>query len=98
MEWTNEKPACSYHQNRPLICARARARYGADGWNCTEAKLSANEEPVGGVFIEEHCEKVTATRHLIVDRQLYRSAGKPLQDFIGASTLLIFRRNERQTY
>jgi hypothetical protein len=73
-----------------LFGLQARARYGADGWNCIEAKPSPNEEPVGGVFIKEHCEKTTATRHLIVDRQLYRPAGKPLQDFVGASTLLIF--------
>ncbi len=72
-----------------LFGLQARARYGADGWDCKEAKPGSHEEPVGGVFIKEHCEKTTATRHLIVDRELYRPAQKPLQDFVGVSTLLI---------
>jgi len=72
-----------------LFGLQARARYGADGWSCSEGKPSLDEEPVGGVFIKEHCEKSTSTRHLIVERQLYRPRQKTLQDFIGLSTLLI---------
>jgi hypothetical protein len=72
-----------------LFGLQARAHYGADGWNCEEAKPRPDEEPVGGVFIKEHCEKTTTTRHLIVERQLYHPAQKPLQDFIGASEVLI---------
>jgi hypothetical protein len=72
-----------------LFGLQARARYGADGWSCSEARPSPDEEPVGGVFVKEHCEKSTPTRHLIVERQLYRSAQKTLQDFIGVSTVLI---------
>jgi len=72
-----------------LFGLQARARYGADGWDCSEDKPGPNEEPVGGVFVKEHCEKSTTTRHLIVDRQLYRPAEKTLQNFVGVSTLLI---------
>ncbi len=72
-----------------LFGLQARARYGADGWTCQEAPPGLGEEPVGGVFVKEHCEKTTATRHLIVDRQLYRRAEQPLKDFVGASELLI---------
>jgi hypothetical protein len=72
-----------------LFGLQARARYGANGWDCKEAKPGPDEEPVGGIFIKEHCEKTTATRHLIVDRQLYRPVQKPLQDFVGLSSLLI---------
>lgn len=72
-----------------LFGLQARARYGSDNWDCKQAKRSPDQEPVGGVFIKEHCEKTTATRHLIVDRALYRPVGKPLQDFVSASSLLI---------
>jgi hypothetical protein len=72
-----------------LFGLQARARYGADGWSCSEAKPSRDEEPVGGVFVREHCEKSTPTRHLIVERQLYRPAQKTLRDFVGVSTVLI---------
>lgn len=72
-----------------LFGLQAMARYGADGWNCREAEPRPGEEPVGGVFVKEHCEKTTATRHLIVDRALYRRADEPLKDFVGTSELLI---------
>ena len=72
-----------------LFGLQARARYGADGWKCKQLEPGPGQEPVGGVFIKEHCEKTTATRHLIVDRVLYRPMGKPLQDFVSSSSLLI---------
>ncbi len=72
-----------------LFGLQARAHYGSNGWNCEEAKPRPDEEPVGGIFIKEHCEKTTTTRHLIVDRQLYRPVQKPLHDFVGVSSLLI---------
>jgi hypothetical protein len=72
-----------------LFGLQARSHYGAEGWECSVAKPSPDEEPVGGVFVKERCEKSTSTRHLVVDRQLYRPAQKPLQDFVGVSTLLI---------
>ena len=68
---------------------RAMARYGAEGWSCREAEPGPGEEPVGGVFLKQHCEKTTVTRHLIVDRALYRRADQPLKDFVGTSELLI---------
>jgi hypothetical protein len=74
-----------------LLGEQAKARYGQDGWACHDAEPSADEEPVGGVFVKQHCEKRTATRHVIVDRELYRRAGQPLQDFVGASQVLILR-------
>jgi hypothetical protein len=72
-----------------LFGLQARAHYGADGWNCGEASADADEEPVGGVFVKERREKTTSTRHLIVERQLYRPAQRTLQNFVGLSTLLI---------
>lgn len=72
-----------------LFGLQARARYGSDGWTCHESPPGPGEEPVGGVFVKEHCEKTTPTRRLIVDRALYREAGQPLKDFTGRSEVLI---------
>lgn len=74
-----------------LLGEQAKERYGEDGWVCHDAQPSGDEEPVGGVFVKQHCEKRTATRHVIVDRELYRRAGQPVQDFVGASQVLILR-------
>jgi hypothetical protein len=74
-----------------LLGEQAKERFGQDGWTCRDTEPSGDEEPVGGVFVKQHCEKRTATRHVIVDRELYRRAGQPLQDFVGASQVLILR-------
>jgi hypothetical protein len=42
--------------------------------------------------MKEHCEKTTATRRFILDRQLFRRAGKALKFFVSNTELLILRK------
>ena len=72
-----------------LFGDQVKARYGDEGWTCTEGKPTADEEPVGGVFLKERCEKTTPTRHLVLDRELFRRAGQDLKDFVSRSRLQI---------
>lgn len=72
-----------------LFGEQVKARYGEQGWACTEGQPSADEEPVGGVFLKEHCEKTTSTRRLVLDRALFRRAGQDLKDFVSRSRLEI---------
>ncbi len=72
-----------------LFGLQIRARFGEDGWTCTQQSPTPQEQPVGGVFIHEHCEKVTATRHFVLDRQLFRDPGRDLRDFTDATQLTI---------
>lgn len=65
------------------------ARYGATGWACSEAKPSENEEPVGGMFLREHCEKTVDTRRLVVDRELYRDKRRSLAGFTSGTTFTV---------
>ncbi len=74
-----------------LFGLQARTHYGDDGWTCHDTPPGEGEEPVGGLFINEHCEKNTATRHLIVERHLFRHPDQPLADFVGQSDVLILR-------
>ena len=74
-----------------LLGEQAKEHYGEDGWVCHDVQPTGDEEPVGGVFVKQHCEKRTPTRHVIVDRELYRRAGQPLQDFVAGSQVLILR-------
>lgn len=74
-----------------LLGELAKARYGEAGWTCTEARPTANEEPIGGVFLNEHCEKSTLSRHYTLDRQMFRRVGADPQSFVGGSQLEIRR-------
>jgi copper(I)-binding protein len=65
------------------------ARFGEDGWQCQDAKPTDGEEPLGGVFVKEHCEKTTADRHFLLDSALYRRSGEPLRDFVSSAELTI---------
>jgi hypothetical protein len=72
-----------------LFALQVRARFGEDGWTCRQQSPTAVEQPVGGVFIHEHCEKTTESRRLVLDRQLYRDPGQDLSQFTSATQLTI---------
>ncbi len=72
-----------------LFADQVRARFGSEGWTCAEGKPQGDEEPVGGVFYREHCEKRTDTRHFVLDRELYRHAGQKPDSFVEDTSLLI---------
>lgn len=77
-----------------LFGEQVKARYGDAGWTCASQDPSAEQEPVGGMFINEHCEKATATRKLTLDRVLFRRAGQELKDFVSRSRLEILGRGD----
>jgi hypothetical protein len=74
-----------------LFGIRVMGRYGRDGWTCTEAEPGAGRTPVGGMFIDRHCEKVFHDRRLILETDLYRTAEQGGQEFTGATRLEIFK-------
>lgn len=51
-------------------------RYGAGGWNCTDFPAAEGETPVGGVFVKQRCEKLTAERSLTVEARFLRKPGQ----------------------
>jgi hypothetical protein len=79
------------HKKAFLLADQVMARYGASGWTCVKGVPSAHEQPVGGVFVKEHCEKTTPSRHLLLDRELYRDPAQDLREFVGGTELLIER-------
>ena len=72
-----------------LLGAQVKSRYGEAGWTCQSTDSATDKEPVGGVFIDEHCEKSTPERRLTLDRALYRRPGDQLKDFISQTRLEI---------
>jgi hypothetical protein len=72
-----------------LLGLQARSRYGDDGWTCTDGKPGVDGEPVGGVFVDEACRKVTDGKSLLVERFLLRRPGTDLAAFVGESRITI---------
>jgi hypothetical protein len=51
-------------------------RYDPAGWTCTDIPPAPGETPVGGVFLKQRCEKVTAERALMVEARFLRKPGQ----------------------
>ena len=77
------------HKRAYIFGLQVMTRYGEDGWACNEGHPSASEEPVGGLFVREHCEKVIGTRRLVIDRELHRLPDAPLTAFTSASSFTV---------
>ena len=73
-----------------LLGVRVMGRYGRDGWQCVEAKPDEGKAPIGGMFIDRHCEKTFHNRHLILDTELYRTAEQHGRDYTDRARLEIF--------
>jgi hypothetical protein len=72
-----------------LLADQAKSRFGPTGWQCRSHAADATRIPVGGVFIDQDCEKTTATRHFILAQRLYRPSGGTLDSFVSETRLLI---------
>jgi hypothetical protein len=74
-----------------LLGIRVMGRYGRDGWTCAEREPGAGRTPVGGVFIDRHCEKTFHDRRLVLDTALYRTAEQQGEEFTDTTRFEIFK-------
>jgi hypothetical protein len=74
-----------------LFGPQVKARYGADGWACTQAQPEAGEQPVGGVYLKERCTKTIEGRALVIERSLFRKAGEDEKSFVDETRVTILR-------
>lgn len=75
-----------------LLGGLAKARFGEDGWDCTSRQPTEDTQPVGGVFVQEHCEKTTPSRRYVLDRALFRRPDRDLREFVSRSRVEILAR------
>ncbi|MGA2290184.1 hypothetical protein [Bradyrhizobium sp.] len=77
------------HKKAFLLGAQAKSRYGAEGWNCTERQPAADEQPVGGVYVNEQCRKSVNDRTVTIERRLFRHEGEELKNFTDETRISI---------
>ncbi len=88
---TDPKVRLYLHKKAFLFALQVKARFGEEGWTCQSIAPTPTEQPVGGVFVHEHCDKQTATRHFLLDRQLFRDPAKDLREFTDATQFTILQ-------
>jgi hypothetical protein len=74
-----------------LFGIQVKSRYGLDGWSCTQAQPDAGEQPVGGVYLRERCTKITDSRSILVERNLFRRSDQDLRSFVDETRTTILR-------
>ena len=72
-----------------MLARQAKAHYGEGGWRCDITPASADEEPIGPVFINESCIKLSADRRIEVSARLSRTKGGTPRDFVSETTISI---------
>jgi len=79
------------HKKAFLLGLQAKAQYGGEGWTCAQGAPSADEQPIGGVYIKEQCQKTFDGRHVVIERNLFAKPGRDLKDFVGETRITIRR-------
>jgi hypothetical protein len=65
-----------------------KARYGNDGWDCTETPPAPGETPVGALFINRHCTKlVKGDMRAVLETRFLRKPGQA--EFSGSGKLTV---------
>jgi hypothetical protein len=72
-----------------LLGMQAKSRYGNEGWSCIERQPAADEQPVGGLYINEQCRKSAHERAVTIERRLLRREGEDLKDFVDETKISI---------
>lgn len=72
-----------------LLGKQAIFRFGSDGWFCTEGKPTADELPIGGVYVKERCTKALNGLTMDVERKLFRGADQGLKNFTSETQINI---------
>lgn len=88
---TDPKARLYKHKKAFLLGMQAKSRYGDEGWSCTEGQSNAKEEPVGGVYLNEHCTKTVSGRDISVDRKLFRRPGQDVKSFVDETRIRILK-------
>ena len=74
-----------------LLGVQVKARYGAEGWTCTQQQPEGNERPVGGIYLKENCRKIVEGRILVVERDLFRRSDQDIKNFVDQTQVKIVR-------
>ena len=73
-----------------------KARYGSEGWNCTDASPAPGETPVGNLYINQRCAKLAnADMRVVIETKFLRQPGQAEFSSSGRLTVGQFESSTR---
>jgi hypothetical protein len=78
------------------IAIAFKARFGLDGWTCSDQPAADGETPILGAFVKERCEKVADGQRMTVEsRHYYKPGQAQLDPNTGLTTVNQFESSAR---
>jgi hypothetical protein len=74
-----------------LLGMQAKSHYGDDGWSCTDAPRAADQEPLGGTYVNTRCEKTTDGRAVTIEQRLFHRVDQDPKTFVDETRISIMR-------
>jgi hypothetical protein len=62
------------------VAVAFKARFGPDGWDCSDAPPAAGETAMAGTFVKQLCRKVADGQQITVESRHYYKSGQALLD------------------
>jgi len=62
------------------VAVAFKARFGTDGWECSDLPPSAGETPIAGTFVKQLCRKEADGQSMTVESRYYYKSGQALLD------------------
>ena len=62
------------------IAIAFKARFGPDGWSCTDMPPTEGETPILGLFVKQRCQKISDGQQITMDSRQYHKPGQALMD------------------
>jgi hypothetical protein len=62
------------------IAIALKARFGAEGWTCSDLPPAAGETPVDGVFVKQRCEKSADDQRIVLESRHFYKPGQAMLD------------------
>jgi hypothetical protein len=79
-----------------VVAIAFKARFGMEGWTCSDTPAAEGETPILGVFVKERCEKLAGGQQMTVEsRHYYKPGQAALDPNTGLATVNQFESSAR---
>lgn len=86
---TDDRTSPFLRKKAYMLARQTKAHYGDDGWTCKTIPASEGEEPIGPVYVNNSCTKISPQRRIEVSNRLFRWKGGAPRAFVSDTSISI---------
>ena len=90
---SSDSDARDYHKRRArMLSGMVKTRFGLTGWRCVNTPPGSGEFEIGGLYINERCEKDLGGRRIELQSQFFRIYGATGESIISTTHFEFWRQ------